>query len=136
MLAGCPEGGVVLDPFSGTATTGLVAIQHGRQYIGIELNPVYVELANRRFVETIKIDAGLDDALFHNPSRESDLTGWSGGIFGTSGATDSLDSILPGPWRRKLPSRREWPASVLTGHQGPWSPPPFYVAGQIAEVPR
>jgi DNA modification methylase len=85
MLAGCPEGGVVLDPFSGAATTGLVAIQHGRQYIGIELNPQYVELASRRFAETIKIGAGLDDALFYNPSREAELTGWSGGIFGAGG---------------------------------------------------
>jgi len=85
MLAGCPEGGVVLDPFSGAATTGLVAIQHGRQYIGIELNPEYIELANRRFEETIQTGAGLNDALFHNPSREADLTGWSGGISRTSG---------------------------------------------------
>jgi DNA modification methylase len=85
MLAGCPEGGVVLDPFSGTATTGIVAVQHGRQYIGIELNPEYIELANRRFAETTKTGASLDDALFHNPSREADLTGWSGGIFGTNG---------------------------------------------------
>jgi DNA modification methylase len=85
LLAGCPEGGVVLDPFSGAATTGLVAIQHGRQYIGIELNPQYVELANRRFEETIQTGASLDDALFHNPSREADLTGWSGGIFRTTG---------------------------------------------------
>ena len=75
MLAGCPEGGVVLDPFSGAATTGIVAIQHGRQYIGIELNPQYIELANRRFDETIKSGDGLNDVLFH---------GWSGGIFGTS----------------------------------------------------
>jgi DNA modification methylase len=73
MLAGCPEGGVVLDPFSGAATTGLVAIQHGRQYIGIELNPQYVELANRRFEETIQTGASLDDALFHNLSRESEF---------------------------------------------------------------
>jgi DNA modification methylase len=84
MLAGCPEGGVVLDPFSGAATTGLVAVQHGRRYIGIELNPVYVELASRRFEETIKSGDGLNDVLFHNPSCEADLTGWSGGIFGTS----------------------------------------------------
>ena len=85
LLAGCPEGGVVLDPFSGAATTGIVAVQHGRQYIGIELNPEYIELASRRFEETIKIGAGLDGALFHNPSREADLTGWSGGIFRTTG---------------------------------------------------
>ena len=85
MLAGCPEGGVVLDPFSGAATTGLVAIQHGRQYIGIELNPQYVELANRRFAETINSGAGPDDALFYNPNCEVELTGRLGGIFGAGG---------------------------------------------------
>jgi DNA modification methylase len=83
LLAGCPEGGVVLDPFSGAATTGIVAIQHGRRYIGIELNPEYIELANRRFEETIKTGASRDDALFHNPSREAVFPGWSGGIFRT-----------------------------------------------------
>ena len=85
MLAGCPEGGVVLDPFSGAATTGIVAVQHGRRYIGIELNPQYVELANRRFEETIQTGAGPDDALFYNPNCEVELTGWSGGIFRTTG---------------------------------------------------
>jgi DNA modification methylase len=63
----------VLDPFSGAATTGLVAVQHGRRYIGIELNPVYIELANRRFAETTKTGASLDGALFHNLSRESEF---------------------------------------------------------------
>ena len=48
ILAGAPEGGVVLDPFSGAATTGLVALQHRRRYIGIELNPEYIELSRRR----------------------------------------------------------------------------------------
>ena len=85
MLAGCPEGGVVLDPFSGAATTGIVAVQHGRRYIGIELNPVYVELASRRFEETIKTGDGLNDALFYNPNCEVEFTGRSGGIFRTSG---------------------------------------------------
>jgi DNA modification methylase len=69
MLAGCPEGGVVLDPFSGAATTGIVAVQTGRQYIGIELNPEYIELSNRRFEETIKSGAGRDDALFPGRGR-------------------------------------------------------------------
>ena len=85
MLAGCPEGGVVLDPFSGAATTGIVAVQHGRQYIGIELNPEHIELANRRFAETIKIDAGLNDALFHNLSRNAELAGRSRRIYGADG---------------------------------------------------
>src|ERR1035437_7689928 len=84
LLAGCPEGGVVLDPFSGAATTGITAVQLGRRYIGIELNTEYIELANRRLEETIKSGAGRDDALFYSLSRNADLTGWSGGISGTS----------------------------------------------------
>ncbi len=48
ILAGCPEGGVVLDPFSGSGTTGMVAQRHGRGYVGIELNPEYVEMSRRR----------------------------------------------------------------------------------------
>jgi DNA modification methylase len=48
ILAGCPNGGIVLDPFSGAGTTGVVAIQNGKQYIGIELNPEYVKLSEDR----------------------------------------------------------------------------------------
>lgn len=42
VLAGAPPGGVVLDPFNGAGTTGMVALQDGRRYIGIELNPEYL----------------------------------------------------------------------------------------------
>ena len=48
LLAGCPEGGIVLDPFFGSGTTGMVAKQLNRHYIGIELNPEYAELAKAR----------------------------------------------------------------------------------------
>lgn len=48
ILAGCPAGGTVLDPFFGAGTTGLVAEQHGRNCIGIELNPEYVLIATQR----------------------------------------------------------------------------------------
>lgn len=48
ILAGAPVGGVVLDPFFGSGTTGAVAIQHGRHYVGIELNAGYIEIANGR----------------------------------------------------------------------------------------
>lgn len=48
ILAGCPEGGTVLDPFGGAATTGLVAKKFGRNYIGIELNPEYIKISERR----------------------------------------------------------------------------------------
>lgn len=46
--SGCPEGGVVLDPFFGSGTTGVVALKNKRQFIGIELNPEYIEIANKR----------------------------------------------------------------------------------------
>jgi len=43
VLAGAPHGGVVLDPFMGAGTTGVVALQHFRKFIGIELNSQYVD---------------------------------------------------------------------------------------------
>lgn len=48
ILAGSREGGVVLDPFFGAGTTGLVAKEHGRLYIGVELNPEYIKIAQER----------------------------------------------------------------------------------------
>lgn len=54
VLAGCPEGGIVLDPFMGAGTTGMVARKYGRDYIGIELNAEYVDMANKRIEEYIK----------------------------------------------------------------------------------
>lgn len=41
-------GDLVLDPFIGSGTTGLVALQQGRRFVGLELNPEYVEIAERR----------------------------------------------------------------------------------------
>ncbi|MAK38090.1 MAG: hypothetical protein CMC15_18155, partial [Flavobacteriaceae bacterium] len=38
----------VLDPFSGTGTTGVVATENGRKYIGIELNPEYIQIASKQ----------------------------------------------------------------------------------------
>jgi DNA modification methylase len=51
VLAGSAPGDTVLDPFCGSGTTGLVALRHGRSFVGIELNPEYVELARRRIVD-------------------------------------------------------------------------------------
>lgn len=48
ILAGCPENGIVLDPFMGAGTTGMVARKRGRNYIGIELNAKYIDIANKR----------------------------------------------------------------------------------------
>ena len=51
ILAGCPEGGTVLDPFGGAGTTGLVADRHKRNAILIELNPEYAEMARNRIYD-------------------------------------------------------------------------------------
>jgi len=55
ILAGCPVGGTVLDPFGGAGTTGLVADRLGRNAVLVELNPAYVGIATRR----IEGDAGM-----------------------------------------------------------------------------
>ena len=54
ILSGGPEGGVVLDPFMGAGTTGMVAKKHGRNYVGIELNKEYIDIANKRIEEYMK----------------------------------------------------------------------------------
>lgn len=48
VLAGCPETGIVLDPFGGSGTTGIVASNLNRNAILVELNPEYIELAKQR----------------------------------------------------------------------------------------
>ena len=51
ILAGCPVGGTVLDPFFGAGTTGVVALNHGRKVIGCELNSDYADIAVNRIRE-------------------------------------------------------------------------------------
>lgn len=51
--AGCPEGGIVLDPFFGSGTTGIVAKKNYKNWIGIELNPEYIEMAEKRINDTL-----------------------------------------------------------------------------------
>ena len=51
-----PEAGVVLDPFIGSGTTALVAEAHGRNWLGIELNPTFAELAEER-IRSARVDA-------------------------------------------------------------------------------
>jgi len=61
VLAGCPEGGTVLDPFGGSGTTGIVAVNHNRHAVLCELNQEYIDLAKKRieqqagFLATINI---------------------------------------------------------------------------------
>ena len=53
ILAGCPDGGTVLDPFSGSGTTGVVALNNQKNYIGIELSPEYAKLSEDRIAKEV-----------------------------------------------------------------------------------
>jgi len=59
ILAGSKPGDIVLDPFNGSGTTGYVALQEGRKYIGIELNPDYLEIARTR-IKGLQLQETLD----------------------------------------------------------------------------
>ena len=54
MIAGCPKDGIILDPFIGSGTVGLVSLLHNRKYIGIELNEEYVNLTKKRIETEVK----------------------------------------------------------------------------------
>jgi len=54
VLAGCPAGGTVFDPFTGSGTTAVVALKNGRNYIGTELNPEYVKIAEDRIADCVQ----------------------------------------------------------------------------------
>ena len=65
VLAGSRKGGVVLDPFNGSGTTGEVSVLNGRKYVGIELNPEYIKLAVDRIDAAVKkADKLKQDLLF------------------------------------------------------------------------
>jgi hypothetical protein len=85
---------LVLDPFAGSGTTGLVADRHGRDFIGIELNPVYAALAERRLKDDsplfaeVAVDVSAREP-YPSPGSETgrpeavtqlDLTGTDGGM--------------------------------------------------------
>lgn len=57
IVAGCKPGGVVLDPFCGSGTTGMVALKHGRRFVGIDLSANYLDLAlHTRLAQAALID--------------------------------------------------------------------------------
>ena len=63
VLAGSEPGDTILDPFNGAGTTGVVALQHARAYLGIELNPEYVAMTRLRLAPLLAqprlFDVGL-----------------------------------------------------------------------------
>lgn len=59
ILAGSRPGDTVLDPFTGSGTTGAVAVQEGRDFIGMEINPEYFKMSVNRITEAVRaIDPG------------------------------------------------------------------------------
>ena len=66
--AGCPPGGVVLDPFVGSGTTAVVCQRLGRHYLGFELIPEYVELARRRLAAAR--ETGFSATIRRFPGQE------------------------------------------------------------------
>jgi DNA modification methylase len=62
IIAGCPEGGTVLDPFAGSGTTGMVALRHGRSFVGMELSAVYAAMARWRIRDDAPLLNGVAEA--------------------------------------------------------------------------
>lgn len=60
ILAGSEKGDIVLDPFSGSGTTGYVAVMHNRRYYGIDLNPEYNKLARKRILSAKPMLFGVE----------------------------------------------------------------------------
>lgn len=67
ILAGCPEGGVVFDPFMGSGTTAACALKLKRKYSGTEINQDYINIQNKRFasidLDKIHGNSGLSEFL-------------------------------------------------------------------------
>ena len=57
-----PVPATVLDPFCGSGTTGVVALRHGRSFVGIELNPEYIDLARKRIIDDAPLLNSVADA--------------------------------------------------------------------------
>jgi site-specific DNA-methyltransferase (adenine-specific) len=66
----CAPGGLILDPFAGSGTTGVGAAAEGYHFLGIEREPAYVEIARQRILEASNLatPVGLQDSLFAEPA--------------------------------------------------------------------
>jgi hypothetical protein len=74
ILAGAPLGGIVLDPFGGSGTTAVVAMQEGRKSILCELNPEYSAMAERRIAAAWLDGAAQMDVFRDTVQTPSSLT--------------------------------------------------------------
>jgi DNA modification methylase len=63
VLAGSAEGDTVLDPFTGSGTVAVVALRHGRNFVGTELNPEYGEIAKKRISDAAPM---FNEVMIHD----------------------------------------------------------------------
>jgi DNA modification methylase len=84
VLAGCPQGGTILDPFFGAGTTGLVADRHQLHCIGIEINAEYIEIARNRLAQ----EGGMFMDIRHTPPNKDSENGQQTGA-------DSIGAAQP-----------------------------------------
>lgn len=71
ILAGCPEGGTVLDPFMGSGTTGVVAKRLRRDFIGCEIDPGYVQIARERITVYGNQELHQRGGCIHQPGGDT-----------------------------------------------------------------
>jgi DNA modification methylase len=71
ILAGCPRGGVVLDPFCGRGTSGIVAVAHGRAFVGIDIDPDNIALSERNILDAAERKGVLSLELARRLKRVS-----------------------------------------------------------------
>ncbi|WHO37969.1 site-specific DNA-methyltransferase [Sphingobium sp. AP49] len=100
MLACTKPGDIVLDPFFGTGTTGAVAKRLGRQWIGIEREPDYIEVAEQRIADALPLDESALTIM--QTARQQPKV-----AFGTLVETGYLD-----PGAVLMDSKRRWSATV------------------------
>lgn len=89
VLASTKPGDIILDPFCGSATTGVAAIKHGRKFVGIDADADYLEnIAVPRILDTLKPD------LFTPPNTQADMAAKSTlySVREDSGFWDTADS--------------------------------------------
>lgn len=55
ILAGCPSGGTILDPFLGSGTVGVASLKNNRNFIGFDINPKYIAMAEKRIQDLINL---------------------------------------------------------------------------------
>jgi len=74
VLSSCPPGGLVLDPFTGSGTTAVACVRHGRRFVGYEMNPEYAELVRQRVEAAIPLvtPAVPDSAQSAAPAANDD----------------------------------------------------------------